>query len=78
MPGKDGLEIIFELRQAQPDIKIIALSGGGRVEATNYLGMARQFGATRTFIKPFDYDELMAAVGELLLAEIPTDPLGVD
>lgn len=70
MPGKDGIEIIFELHQANPDIKIIALSGGGRIEATSYLGIAEKFGASRTFIKPFDYDELMAAVSELLTADV--------
>lgn len=71
MPGKDGIEIIFELHQANPDVKIIALSGGGRIEATSYLGMAEKFGASRTFIKPFDYDDLMNAIGELLTTDAP-------
>ena len=72
MPGKDGIEIIFELHQANPDIKIIALSGGGRIEATSYLGMAEKFGAACTFIKPFDYDDLMNVIGELLTTDITT------
>ncbi len=71
MPGKDGIEIIFELHQANPEVKIIALSGGGRIEATSYLGMAEKFGASRTFIKPFDYDDLMNAIGELLTTDAP-------
>ena len=66
MPEKEGLETIQEMRRDDPDIKIIAISGGGQIGPADYLEIARRFGATRTFSKPFDRKELLAAVDELL------------
>jgi DNA-binding NtrC family response regulator len=66
MPEKEGLEMIQEMRRDDPDIKIIAISGGGQIGPADYLEIARRFGATRTFSKPFDRKELLAAVEELL------------
>jgi DNA-binding NtrC family response regulator len=66
MPEKEGLEMIQEMRRDDPGIKIIAISGGGQIGPADYLEIARRFGATRTFSKPFDRKELLAAVEELL------------
>ncbi len=66
MPDKEGLETIFELRRDFPDLKIIAISGGGYVEADDYLHLAKSFGAKRTFTKPFKLKEMLKAVEELL------------
>lgn len=66
MPEKEGLETIQELRREDPDIKIIAISGGGQIGPADYLEVARRFGAMRTFSKPFDRKELLKAVDELL------------
>jgi len=65
MPEKEGLEIIREMKQLKPDLKIIAISGGGRLSADSYLGTAKMFGADRVFQKPFRQAELIAAVTEL-------------
>ncbi len=65
MPEKEGLETIMALRQIQPDLKIIAMSGGGRVQAGDYLVVAEQLGATRILGKPFTREELLEMVGEL-------------
>ena len=40
MPEKEGLETIMELRRDFPDIKVIAISGGGRVDPESYLTLA--------------------------------------
>jgi len=40
MPEKEGLETIMELRRDFPDIKVIAISGGGRVDPVSYLTLA--------------------------------------
>ena len=66
MPEKEGLETITELRKSFPAVKIIAISGGGRIGPAQYLKMAEILGADRTFSKPFNPSELIAAVEELL------------
>ncbi len=66
MPEKGGLETIMELRRDFPDVKIIAISGGGRVDPESYLTLAKGFGALRTLAKPFEREELLEAVRELL------------
>lgn len=65
MPEKEGLEIIREMKQLKPDLKIIAISGGGRLSAESYLDTAKMFGADRVFQKPFRQAELITAVKEL-------------
>lgn len=66
MPEKEGLELIRELRRSQPDIKIIAMSGGGRNNAHDYLEMAKKFGAAILLEKPFSNDNITEAVSALL------------
>jgi len=66
MPEKEGIEVIRELKKEFPDIKIIAISGGGKNPAEVYLSMAKILGAARTFSKPFDVKELLLAIRELL------------
>jgi DNA-binding response OmpR family regulator len=71
MPEKEGIETILELRRHFPEVKIIAMSGGGIIEAGDYLGMARGVGAHCVFEKPFGVSEMLTAVRELLnLAQI--------
>lgn len=67
MPEKDGIEMILELRHDFPDLKIIAISGGGRLGPDGYLEMAQKLGAHRTFFKPFNRKEILDAVKELLM-----------
>ena len=66
MPEKEGIETIVELRKKNSGVKVIAMSGGGRVSATDYLKIARQVGAQQVLTKPFSSDELELAIGHLL------------
>ncbi len=66
MPEKDGIETIIELRKGFPEVKIIAMSGGGRIGPEDYLNMAKGLGAMRIFSKPIEREELLKAVRELL------------
>lgn len=66
MPDTDGLEVIFNFRRDFPEVKIIAVSGGGSRGMVELLAVARKMGAQRAFMKPFSWDELLAAVEELL------------
>jgi CheY-like chemotaxis protein len=69
MPEKEGLETIRELRRDFPNIKIIAISGGGSTGDFAYLPTARKLGAHRTFVKPFEMQEMLQAVEELLSSD---------
>jgi len=66
MPDMEGIETIRELRKINPDVKIIAFSGGGSLAPGGYLKIAASMGARYTFQKPFDIHELKDAVKKLL------------
>ena len=66
MPDKEGLETIFELRKKYPELKIIAISGGGRIGPEGYLPGAKLLGADMVFQKPLDQKEFLQAVSLLL------------
>ena len=68
MPEQDGLETIIELRKLNPKIKIIAMSGGGRMSLMDVLNLAKKLGATATLAKPFSMDELRLAITDVLAA----------
>lgn len=64
LPEKDGIETIISLRQINPGIKIVAISGAARRETL--LSLAGIFNADRCLKKPFTKDELIATVKEVL------------
>lgn len=66
MPEKEGLETIFELRRQYPELKIIAISGGGRIGPDGYLPGAKLLGANAVFAKPLVPKEFLQAVSDLL------------
>ncbi len=66
MPEKEGLQTIREIRQVNPEARIIAISGGGRIKPEDYLDWAGRIGVDQTFTKPIRRAEILAAVGELL------------
>ena len=69
MPEKEGLETIREMKRMQPDLKIIAMSGGGKISADNYLDTAKIFGASRIIEKPFTQKQMLFSVQDLLGAQ---------
>ncbi|MCP4020791.1 MAG: response regulator [Desulfobacteraceae bacterium] len=66
MPEQDGLGVLREVIKGYPDMKTIVISGGGKIGAYQYLEYAEQFGADKTLAKPFENEELLAIVDELL------------
>lgn len=66
MPDCDGIELVMSIRRKQPEIPVIIMSGGGRVQADHYLNLAKKLGATKIFEKPFDATALRSAVSDLL------------
>jgi two-component system, chemotaxis family, chemotaxis protein CheY len=65
MPEQEGLETIRKLRDVDPKVKIIAISGADEDRA-RYLDLAVKLGARRTLQKPFTLDDLLTAVGKVL------------
>ena len=66
MPEQEGIETIRVLRKEFPQIKILAISGGGKKGTLEVLPAARAFGAHRTVAKPFERKELLDAVKDLV------------
>jgi DNA-binding response OmpR family regulator len=62
MPEKDGVELISEIRRGWPNVRIVAISGGGRIGPNLYLKIARQMGAAACLVKPV----VAAALAEAL------------
>ena len=73
MPEKEGIETIVELREQYPAVKIIAISGGGRVRTprraftAHELGVvASQLGVEAVLYKPFEPRELLSCIESAL------------
>ena len=67
MPEMEGLETIRELKRISMDIKIIAISGGGRGSAMDYLYLAQKMGADIALPKPFLKKKLLEAMQRLVV-----------
>jgi DNA-binding response OmpR family regulator len=66
MPEQDGLELIRILHRHHPEVKIIAISGGGITVKLNFLPEAEELGAHDTLHKPFGRSELLLKIDGLL------------
>ena len=75
MPGRDGITTIRVIKEEFPATRIIAISGGGGVQPTEYapeaitttayLAAAKEIGADKVFTKPFERKDLIQAVDDL-------------
>jgi CheY-like chemotaxis protein len=69
MPEEDGLKVVIKLRELKPTIKIIAISGGGKVGPGSYLNLAKALGADAIYSKPFSISDLITKIEQLLDSE---------
>lgn len=61
MPGMDGIQVLRQVRQTHPFIRVIVLTGhGSEQDRRNCMDL----GACAYFYKPVDIDELNAAIQE--------------
>ncbi len=76
LPGRDGLEILQELRKLRPTIPVIILTARGG-EQDRVRGL--RLGADDYVVKPFSVDELLARVDAVLRRspERPSDVSGI-
>jgi len=65
MPEMEGIELIINIRKIDPRVKIIAISGGGKIDPYLCLDIAGQLGADRILQKPFSQATLMSIISEL-------------
>ena len=65
MLQKGGFEVIWDLRKEYPEVKIIAISGGGLIDKKDVLRSAERMGAHCCLQKPFDAEELIKALKSL-------------
>ena len=72
MPKKSGITLISEVKNKQPQMEIIAISGGGRLDPTGYLDLSESLGASVSFEKPIDNAALLMAI-DLLLQDKVTE-----
>jgi CheY-like chemotaxis protein len=66
MPEKEGIETIRAIRHRNPQIGIVAISGGGRTSTLDFLGAARKLGADQALRKPFTGSQLLEVVDAAL------------
>lgn len=66
MPKKSGITLISEVKNKHPNMEIIAISGGGRLDPTGYLDLSESIGASVSFEKPVDKAALLMAIDLLL------------
>ena len=66
MPNKDGIGVIIDLKKEFPNVKIIAMSGGGLNKPEGYLKGAKKLGAACTLTKPIDRGEMLRAIKDVL------------
>ncbi|MGV1098191.1 response regulator [Thiovibrio sp. JS02] len=66
MPEKNGIEAIMDLKKINPAVKIIAISGGGHIAAEKYLMLASALNVERTLAKPFEPDQILSEIHDLL------------
>ena len=67
MPDGDGLDLIREMKKAQPGARIIAISGGGQYVQGDYcLRLASGLGVQAVVMKPFTWPQLQAGIDQAL------------
>jgi len=69
MPEVNGIDMIMEFKKNHPEIKIVAISGGGGITGRfDYLPIAELIGAENTLKKPFTMSELKTCIEGILAA----------
>ncbi len=66
MPEMDGLDEIIAITKDYPNVKIVAISGGGETVEIDLLSYAKDLGASKILHKPFSPRQLRDAVKAVL------------
>jgi DNA-binding response OmpR family regulator len=74
MPEQEGIETIRLMKRERPAVKILAMSGGGRIANTDLLVLARHMGADETLAKPFETEDLLGCLARMAGNRTPVEP----
>jgi len=66
MPGRNGVDTIQQIRRESPAMKIIAISGNSFAMNVDGLATALESGANDVIVKPFDSEDLLSRVTQVL------------
>ena len=67
MPRMDGLTALKELKKIQPTLPVLVITGYDSVETAT---LALQSGAFDYIVKPFDPEQIVKSVGQILSQKI--------
>lgn len=62
MPEREGIETLMALKALAPETRVLAISGGGRVAAGDFLTLAKSLGADGVLAKPFRREAFLETV----------------
>jgi DNA-binding response OmpR family regulator len=68
LPDFDGIEVLRALSASAPSMRVLAISGGGRLGADFCLRLASKMGAGGRLAKPFSHHDLTQTWDQLLAA----------
>ena len=73
MARPDGIEILKRLRETRPELPVVVLTGGAPDAPLAYgASLAGAFGAAAVIYKPFEKEDLIAAVEDSLTPPNPS------
>ncbi|NUB24335.1 response regulator [Azospirillum brasilense] len=63
MPHLNGIDLLQRMRKVSPNMPVFVITGGAaRIPIESTAAMARTWGADHVFYKPFDNEDLIAAI----------------
>lgn len=66
MPEREGIETLLALKKSNPALKVVVMSGGGRIGRLDHLKVAERLGADATLVKPFTAAQLKSVLAIML------------
>lgn len=60
LDSTSGLQVVLDVKELAPGVKVLAISGGGRTLNFDYLDYALEFGADAVMRKPLEEARLMS------------------
>lgn len=66
MPGRDGIEVLTQIKRYSPQTRVLTISAGGLMSPDQLLHLSRGLGADATMAKPLRRADFLSVVRDLL------------